>query len=202
MDRDLTDEFFEEVSGFSRRAQALREFLITAGMRKASVTINFHAQNAPDILQTISHEETADYLEEAQHLISRLDRQLDHDAHSIQSVARAVAAGNLLDNLVKRAGDLAKISPLRQKIHIPYAAMTAEERQDALGDIGLSLTHAFLSAALANPDICVDDVEIQIEPVEEKEVKKALQRGELSPTAKNSLIVSASTMPGLDLRVH
>jgi hypothetical protein len=202
MDRDLSDAFFEEVNNFSRRAQALREFLIVNGLRKTSVHINFHAPNAPDILQTLTHEETADYLEEAQHLISRLDRQLDHDAHSIQSIDRAIATGNLLENLVKRAGDLAKISPLREEIHIPYAAMTPEERQDALGDIGLSLTQAFLSAALANPDICVEDVEIKVEPVQEKEVKKALQRGDLSPITKTSLIVSASAMPGPDLRAH
>src|ERR1035437_5713255 len=102
----IKKEFFDSVSNFSDRAQALREKLITVGLHKTGITIIAHAPNAPSILQTISHEEPADYLEEAQRLLSRLDRQVEHDEHSIQTVARAAAANALLGNLERRTDDL------------------------------------------------------------------------------------------------
>jgi hypothetical protein len=165
------------------------------------VNINFHSPKAPSIVQVATHGETADYLDEAQKLISRLDHQIGHDNRSLQTPAGADASDIMLGNLEKRAAGLLEISPPEETVKIPYAQMDDEERRDALGDIGLSLTRAFLAAAFVNPEMCIDDVEIHVEPAARDNIKKALLNGSLSPvTQKKGLILDGSSLFGLDLR--
>jgi hypothetical protein len=179
---DLTRELFDRVSGFNNRALSLRAGLIAGSLRSVEVVIITRpATSSLGLFGQIRHEENGDYLAEGQKLLSRLGRLLDKfNRAAVLTAEQAESLTTALGNLEALSRNLlAPPSSTENQMNLLFAMLDPAEQEEAINDVPLALTRAFLLAKQADAAITIDRINIRTRAVDRAALQKALLRNSL-----------------------